>query len=209
MEENGHPFSITKVNLLTLTLRYLVSNNRQWASSPMFGLAPFSMQIWITFALKMLRKMFQRNTKGVYRVKCPSLEKLDASSKLLAEDSPDVRLMKGILGTVDDGTMPCADYTDSDIQSAYYKGYRCEAEVASLFVFKFYGKFLHAAINYLASRYGSNICILSGLMRPKLGGKTTQPGYVIIGDILFASCLDASELKLVRARKRSESRDIP
>lgn len=44
--------------------------------------------------------------------------------------------------------LPCADYTDVDLQNAYYEGCISSEEVNNLLVFNFKGEIIHAAINF-------------------------------------------------------------
>lgn len=41
-----------------------------------------------------------------------------------------------------------ADYTDLELQNAYYEGYMQCVEVTNLFVFSFHGVVIHTGINY-------------------------------------------------------------
>lgn len=136
--------------------------------------------------------MFQRNNTVALRVKWPSVLEMDASRKFL-----------------DGEHMLCPDFTDVDIQNAYYEGYQFEVEGTKSFVFNFYGEFIHAAINYPGSCHFSNISRLSGLMTKTLSDAVTPRGYAIIGDSAFVIRLYATGRKMVRSRKRNESHEIP
>ena len=105
--------------------------------------------------------------------------------------------------------MPCADYTDQDLQNAYYEGYTQSVEVTNLFVWNFYEEIIHAAVNYPGSWHDTKLAGASGLYYPKLSDVSTPPGYSILGDSAFVNNTSTTNGKVLHGRKSNETRDIP
>lgn len=102
--------------------------------------------------------------------------------------------------------MKCADYTEPDVQNAFYEDYTCSVEVTNLFVFKFKGDIIHAAINFPGSWHDSKLATVSDLMHPFLSEKTPDE-MALLADSAFTTL--NTEGKVVRTRKSNENSGIP
>lgn len=59
--------------------------------------------------------------------------------------------LAGTISVADGSRMICPSFINEDLQLAYYEGCTQSLEVTNLFVSKFRGEFLHAALNYPGS----------------------------------------------------------
>lgn len=103
------------------------------------------------------------------------------------------------------GRMPCAEYVDADLQNAYFEGYTPEVEVTNLFVFNFFGKIVHAAVNFSGSWHDTKLTVVSKLYFPRF----TPPDMAILGDSAFVNNTRVTNGKILRARKSGKTNDIP
>lgn len=58
------------------------------------------------------------------------------------------RLLKDVIGVADGGILFCANFTDVNLQKAYFEGFTQAVEVTNLFVFNFFGELIQAAVNF-------------------------------------------------------------
>lgn len=80
-------------------------------------------------------------------------------------------------------------------------------EVTNLFVHKFRGELIHAAINYSGSWHDKKLGYVSGLLYPNLNDEVTPRGYEILG---YSAVVSKTMVgKLVGSRKTNETSNIP
>lgn len=99
--------------------------------------------------------------------------------------------------------MPCAYYTNPDLQNVYWEGFTQENEVTNLFVWNLFGECIHAAVNFPGSWHDSKIVEASGLYSPRLT-RDTPSGFEVLCDSAFPSYGTSLQGKVVRARKANE-----
>lgn len=189
IKRRGRNCTVTSIDILGLVLCYLKSSCRQMALSPMFGLVLSSVQVWIDYGMEVLDKVLRDKSNIAARVSWPTEAEMKESSLALMKNRPNGRMMKGIFAVVDGGRVPCAHYTDCDMQNAYYEGYTGNVEVTNLLVFNFFGEIIHAGVNFPGSWHDSKLASLSGLIYPKLSDEMTPHGYAILGDSAFVSSM--------------------
>lgn len=82
-------------------------------------------------------------------------------------------------------------------------------EVATLFVWNFFGEIIHSGLNFPGSWHNRKLALASGLLYPKLSDAMKPPGFAILGDSAFVSETRVVQGKIVRGRKSSETRKNP
>ncbi len=134
---------------------------------------------------------------------------MPASASVLQKNRPLVALLTGVFAITDGARMPCAEYTDIDLQNAYFEGYTQCAEVTNLFVWNFYGEIIHAAVKFARGWHDIRPASASGLCLPKLSDQNTPPGFAVLGDSAFINTTSTTGGKVVRGRKSNETNDVP
>lgn len=200
---------VTGTDLLGIALWYLKTSSNQYAMCPVFGFVPTSINVWLDYALEVLLQVVKKKDRQEFVVKWPSSDEMIQSNNLLKENRQNGRVLDGIFAVVDGGRIPCAEYTDKDLQNAYYEGYTQSVEVTNLFVWNFKGEIIHAGVNFPGSWHDSKLAYASGLIYPKLSDRMTPPGFAILGDSAFAVERKVSDGKIVRSRKSNERAFIP
>lgn len=200
---------LESVDILGLVLKYLKSTARQHELCGMFGLVPSTVSVWIDYGLTVLLRVLRDKTVPEFRVAWPTVAEMDASYKLLRCNRPNGCLLPDVFGVVDGGRMLCADYSDADLQNAYYEGYTGNVEVTNIFVFNFFGEIIHAGINYPGSWHDSKVVLASGLLLDSLSDAKTPRGRAILGDSAFVVKSRVIHGKIIRARKSTETVDTP
>lgn len=195
------------VDLLGLVLWYLKTKGTMFSLCPIFGVVGSSVGVWLDFSLEVLVRVVKREKD--FEIKWPSYDEMKASASLLENNRINGGLLQGIFAVTDGGRMPCADYTDTNLQNAYFEGFTQGVEVTNLFVFNFFGELIHAAINYPGSWHDTKLATVSGLYFPKLSDERTPPGMAILGDSAFVNNVRITNGKIVRGRKANETSDIP
>ena len=112
--------------------------------------------------------------------------------------------MKGIFAVTDGARMPCAKFTDPNIQNAYFEGFTQGTEVTNLLVWNFKGEVIHAGINYPGSWHDSKVAAFSNLYSTLMNSSKLPPGYAILADSAFPRTGNDLVGKIVRARKDDE-----
>lgn len=110
---------------------------------------------------------------------------------------------------LDGGRLPCADHDDRDVQNLYYEGYTFNVQVTSLLVFNFFGKFMHAEVNFPGSWNDSKLECASCLLYPKLGNVRKPPGNSILRDSALVCALHFGGGQVELARQANDTKDIP
>ena len=59
--------------------------------------------------------------------------------------------------------MPCATYTNPNLQNAYWKGFNQANEVTNLIVWNFHGECIYVDVNFPLSWHDSKLAANSGL----------------------------------------------
>lgn len=94
------------------------------------------------------------------------------SSLLLERNRENGHIFLGVFGIMDGGRMPCAAYTNPDLQNAFWERCTQVHEVTNLFVWNLFGEIIHTALNMPGDWHDSRISALSGLYYPLLVEKT-------------------------------------
>lgn len=200
----GRKTLLDPVELLGLVLYALKRSGHFQDLCLVFGIIKSTVCEWFHYGLEVINKVVKEIPEG--KVKWPSVQEMQESNQLLMDTREHGHLLRGVFAVVDGGRMPCADYTDPNIQNAYYEGYTCCVEITNLFVYNFKGEIIHAGLNYPGSWHDSILAFRSGLVNPKLH-IWTPCGFAILADSAFQFYgLDG---KIVRARKFSENQDLP
>lgn len=200
----GRKSLLQSVDILGLALWYLKSSDRQYKQSIIFGLVPTSISVWIDYGLEVLMRIVKNKRHDALSIKWPSHTEMKESSELLKLNRENGQYLNNVFGVVDGGRMPCADYTDVDMQNAYYEGYTTNVEVTNLLVYNFKGELIHAALNFPGSWHDSRVANMSGFIYPLLyEDDITPPGMAILCDSAFLSGREIKG-KLIRARKSNE-----
>ena len=203
-----HP-QLRSVDLLGLALWYLKTRGTKYNLCPIFGIVPASITVWLDFSLEVLLNVVEKRSRAYFEIRWPTEEEMLASSLLLQHNREYGPLLKGVFAVTDGGRMPCADYTEPNLQNAYYEGFTQSVEVTNLFVWNFYGEIIHAGVNFPGSWHDTKLAGASGLYYPKLSYEMTPPGYAILGDSAFVNNTTATNGKVLRGRKSNETREIP
>ncbi len=205
----GRQPTMESIDLLGIALWYLKSGSAQYRTCFIFGLVPTSLSVWLDYALEVLFRVVRCKKRAEFEVRWPKEDEMRASALLLQNNRVHGKLLEGIFAVTDGGRFKCADYTDPDLQNAYFEGYTQNVEVTNLFVWNFKGEIIHAAVNYPGSWHDNRLASASGLIFPKLSDECTPPGYAVLGDSAFAASTKVTNGKIVRGRKTNENNGIP
>ena len=85
----------------------------------------------------------------------------------------------------DGARMPCAKYTNPNIQNAFFEGFTPGTEVTNLLVWNFKGEIIHAGINYPGSWHDSKDAAFSKLYVRLMNPDKLPPGCAILVDSAF------------------------
>ena len=170
---------------------------------PIFGLVPSSVSVWLDFGLEVMQKIVRTYRDNHFRICWPSEHEMRNSASLLTRNRPYGRLLSGVFAVMDGGRMPCASYSDPDVQNAFWEGYTQAHEVTNLFVWNFYGELIFAAVNFPGSWHDSRVAAESGLYAPTLT-EDTPTGFCVLADSAFPRTSAILEGKIVRGRKANE-----
>ena len=181
----GRKPSLHTVHLLVLALWYVKVKRTIYSLCPVFGVTDSTIGGWLDFSLEVLRRDVMNEENVGFGILRPTFEEMKESSSLLARNRIYDRLLEGVLAITDGGQMPCADHTDTNLKNAYFEGFIQGTEAKNLFVFNFFGKLIHAAINYPGSWNDTKSAMVSGFYLSKLSDKMTPPGMAILGDSAF------------------------
>jgi len=198
---------LSSIDLLGMSLWYIKTNQTMYSLCPIFGIVSSTLGVWLDYSLEVLQSVVKRNKEC--EIRWPSHDEMEKSSSLLHCNRVNGRLLEGVFGITDGGRMPCADYTEPNLQNAYLEGFTQSVEVTNLLVFNFFGELIHAAVNYPGSWHDTKIATVSGLYYPKLSDEFTPPGMAILGDSAFVTNTKATNGKIVRSRKTNEVSNIP
>lgn len=208
-KKRGRNPHVTSLDILGLVLKYVKSTGRQYEMCGMFGFVPSTVSVWIDYGLTVLLKVLRDKSVPEFRVKWPKIEEMDESHRLLKFNRSNGPLLPNVFAVIDGARMPCADYTDSDLQNAFYEGYTGNTEITNIFVFNFKGELIHAAVNFPGSWHDSKVVLSSGLLLDRLSDDKTPRGYAILGDSAFIARARVTHGKILRGRKASETHDVP
>ena len=206
-KKTGRNPLLKTVDLLGLSLWYIKTKQTVYSLCPLFGVVDSTIGIWLDYSLDVLCKAVQTDTNC--EIRWPSVEEMKRSEQLLTKNRKYESLLKGVFGVTDGGRMPCAVFSDPNMQNAYFEGFTQSVEVTNLFVFNFFGEIIHAAVNYPGSWHDTKLATVSGLYYPKLSDDMTPPGMAILGDSAIVNNSRITNGKIIRGRKAGERWDIP
>ncbi|CDF40129.1 unnamed protein product [Chondrus crispus] len=101
------------------------------------------------YSLEVLLRVVKR--KKEFEIRWPTHDDQKASAAPLENNRINEPLLQGVFAVTDGGRMACADFTNANLQNAYFEGYTQAVEVTNLFVFNFFRELIHAAVNYPGS----------------------------------------------------------
>ena len=205
----GRPPQIETIDILGIALWYLTCRTALYDISLTFGLVPSSVSVWLDCGLEVLYRVVTNAQNVDFQIRWPTKEEMEQSNLLLKRNRPSGERLNGVFAVTDGGRMPCADYTNSYIQNAYFEGFTQAVEVTNLFVWDFNGELIHAAVNFPGSWHDNKLAGVSGLYYPELSDEMTPPGFAILGDSAFVNDTRVNKGKVIRARKSNEIWDIP
>lgn len=205
----GRRAQLKSIDLLGMALWYLKTRATMYSLCPIFGLVQTSVGVWLDYSLEILLRVVKKKTRQEFEIRWPNETEMEASSMLLQTNRTFGPLMKGEFAVTDGGRMPCADYTDPNMQNAYFEGFTQGVEATNLFVWNVFGELIHAAVNFPGSWHDTKLAGASGLYFPKLSDEMTPPGYAILGDSAFVNNTQTTHGKVIRGRKTNETSDIP
>ena len=205
----GRNPQLRSVDLLAMSLSNVKTKSTMFSLCPVFGIVPSSIGVWMDYSLQVLCRVVKRKSRKDFEVRWPNIEEMRASAALLEQNRIHGRLLQGVFGITDGGRMPCADYTDLDLQNAHFEGFTQNVEVTNLFLWSFFGEIIQAAVNYPGSWQDTKLAGMSGLYFPKLSDEMPPPGMAILGDSAFVNTTKATNGKVLRSRKSNEVNDIP
>ena len=153
---NGHKTrgrqpQLESTDLLTMCLWYLKSTGRMYQLCPVFGVVQTTLSVWLDYALEVLLRVVSSKHNTPFEIRWPTCTEMQASASLIQNNRPLGALLTVVFAITDGARRPCAEYTDVDLQNAYFEGYTQCVEVTNLFVWNFYGELIHAAVNFPGS----------------------------------------------------------
>lgn len=80
--------------------------------------------------------MVQNKEYPEFEIRWPTVEEMRLSSSLLEHNREYVHLLRGVFVVLDGGRIPCASYSDHDLQNAYWEEFTQSIEVTNMFVWK-------------------------------------------------------------------------
>ena len=193
------------VDLLAMSLWYLKTKGSTYMLCPIFGIVPASLSVWLDYSPEVLLRVVKKPSRADFEIRWPNEGEMRASSMLLQNNRTYGPYLKGVFAVPDGGRMPCADYTDTNLQNAYFEGFTQGVEVTNLFVWNFYGEIVHAGVNFPGSWHDTKLAGASGLYYPTLSDELTPPGYAILGDSAFVNHTSVTNGKVLRGRKTNET----
>lgn len=200
---------LSSVNMIGMVHWYDKSAGQIYSYCPLFELVPSSISTWVDYVLTVQYRVCYRKWHDALRVQWPCKEKIGAPAQLLERDRPNRNVIRGFFAAMDGGRLPCADYTEGDVQNAYYKGYTISVEVTNFLVYDFHGAIIHAGFNLPCSWHDARLANWSGLTYQKLSDDMTLPGFAILCDTTFKVDVKGTMRLVVRARETNKTVNIP
>lgn len=139
---------LTSVDLLGMALWYLKTKGSLYSLCPNFGVTDSTIGVWIDYSLGVLERAVSDKGRTDFEIRWPTVVEMKQLASLLENSRLNSPLMQGVFAVTDGNRMPCADYTDTNLQNAYFEGFTQAVEVTNLFVFNFFGALIYAAVNY-------------------------------------------------------------
>ena len=125
----GRNPQLRSVDLLARSLWYVKTKGTLFSLCPVFGIVPSSIGVWMDYSLEVLLHVVKRKNRKDFEIRRPSVEEMEASSALLEQNRVHGLFLRGVFAITDGGRMPCAEYTDLDLQNAYFEGFTQNVEV--------------------------------------------------------------------------------
>ena len=161
------------------------------------------------YALEVLLQDVKKKRLPAFEIRWPTVDEMKASALLLMRNRQYGPLLEGLFVVTDGSSMPCADYTNVNLQDSYFEGSTQEGQVTNLFVLDFFGEIINAAINFPGSWHDNNLADSSGLYFLKLSDEMTPPGYAVLEDSAFVNDTRRTNGKTFQCRKISGTSDFP
>ena len=96
----------------------------------------------------MLARTVRRPDHTEFEIRWPNEPEMRDSARLLLRNGHHGHILTGVFTVLDGGYMPCATYTDPDLQNAFWEDFTQCDEVTNLFVWNFYGEIIYAAVYF-------------------------------------------------------------
>ncbi len=89
---------------------------------PVFGVVQATLSVWLDYALEVLLRVVSSKHNTPFEIRWPTCTKMQASASLLLNNRPLGALLTGVFAITDGARMPYSEYTDVDLQNAYFEG---------------------------------------------------------------------------------------
>lgn len=196
-KNKGRCCQLNSADLLGLVIWLLKTKGTMFSLCPIFGIVPSSMSTWLDFSLEVMSLAVERESRSEFVIRWPTDSEMKSSADCLQSNRKFGKYLSGGSGTTDRGRMVCADYTDPNLQNAYFEGFTQNIEVTNLFVWIFHGELIHTAVHFPGSWHDSKLSGASGLYYPKLSNEMTPPGFAILRDSAFVNNTSTSNGKVL------------
>lgn len=126
-QTRGRKQLLRSVDLLGLTLWFVKSKTPLYSLCPIFGVTDSRIGVWMNYGLEVLKRVVRDKDANSFEIRWPTVEEMWQSTALFENNRVNGPYLKGVFAVTDGGRMPCAGYTDSYLQSAYFEGFtkRC------------------------------------------------------------------------------------
>lgn len=121
-------------DILAMTLFYLKSSGRNYSLTAVFGFLETALSEWLDYELEVLLQAVKCKVVLEFKVKWLTVTEMETSFDKRFYSRSNGRLLRGIFVVANGIKIPCADYTDANLQNSYYEGYTCNTEVEHLFI---------------------------------------------------------------------------
>ncbi len=89
---------------------------------PVFGVVQTTLSVWLDYALEVLLRVVSSKHNTPVEIRWPTCTEMQASASLLQNNRPLGALLTDVFAMTDGARMPCAEFTDVDVQNAYFEG---------------------------------------------------------------------------------------
>lgn len=200
--------TLTFIDLLGLVLRNLRSKATLFTLCLIFGLTDSGIGVRVDYAHEVMVKVVTHSNESPFWIKWPHRLQMKSSVRLLEQKRENGRLLKAMFGVTDGRRMPCATFTEVNLQNNYFETFTKGVEVTNLFVFSFLGELRHAAVNHTGSWNDTTLAKAFGLYYKKLDDEYNYQGSAILDESAFVNNKKVPNGKILRGIKTNESQDI-
>ena len=84
-------------------------------------MTPSTFSVWVDYGLTVLLKVLKEKSVPEFRVRWSTRDEMDESEIFFMSNRPNSYLLPNVFAVINVGRIPCADYSDTDTQNAYYE----------------------------------------------------------------------------------------